>query len=314
MEARPLGMIPSKYDNRDYRLSKFMAVAQERPPYFILAHLPDIYNQGNIGQCVAFATSELQESNQYRETGQRVRLSNSWIYGNRDVDCDYLGEGMEPREALKHLCQDGVPPYDYMPGIFNYPYCFTEVKRLKSSLLEKANPQKALSYVRLLSDAEIQSALMNWGPVIMCIQVFGSFDRTGSNGIVAAVPNGDTSRGGHAMLCVGWKQINGKPYWIVHNSWGKDWGDEGVCYIPFGYDGIKIGGECWGVTDWIPENEVVMDVPMQVIDGRTMLPMRFIAEALGGTAEWDDDLKEATFNVNGKTITAILGSKVLKVI
>ena len=315
MERKPLGMIPSKYDNRDYQLARFMTVEAAFPPSFILPHLPEIYDQGSIGQCVAFTVSEIQESNQLRETGQRMRLSNSWIYGNRDINTDYLGEGMQPRDALKHLVEDGVPPYDLMPGVYYYHYCWALVQNKKPELIAKARPQKALSYVRLLTNAEIQTALMNWGPVMMCISVFNSFDWTGSNGIVQHVGEGESSRGGHAMLCVGWKQINGSSYWIVHNSWGKYWGKGGVCFIPFNYDGIRIGGECWGVTDWTPPivKEVVMDVPVQLVNDRTMVPVRFIAEALGGSARWDEATQTATFKVGDKTIEATLGSKVLKV-
>jgi hypothetical protein len=33
--------------------------------------------------------------------------------------------------------------------------------------------------------------------------------------------------------------------------------------------------------------QVVLDVPAQLVNGRTMVPVRFIAETLGGTVEWD---------------------------
>jgi hypothetical protein len=36
-------------------------------------------------------------------------------------------------------------------------------------------------------------------------------------------------------------------------------------------------------------NEVVTDVPPQLIDGRVMVPARFVAESLGATVEWDGE-------------------------
>ena len=39
--------------------------------------------------------------------------------------------------------------------------------------------------------------------------------------------------------------------------------------------------------------EVIMDVAPEAVDGRTMLPARWIAEALGATVEWDASLNQA---------------------
>ena len=30
----------------------------------------------------------------------------------------------------------------------------------------------------------------------------------------------------HAVRIIGWGVQNGKNYWLIANSWGKDWGDE----------------------------------------------------------------------------------------
>ncbi len=51
-----------------------------------------------------------------------------------------------------------------------------------------------------------------------------------NNGVIADYA--PSSQGGHAILVVGYKQINGQPYFIFRNSWGA-WADGGYGYISF---------------------------------------------------------------------------------
>lgn len=45
-----------------------------------------------------------------------------------------------------------------------------------------------------------------------------------------------TFAGGHAVKILGWGTEGGKPYWLVANSWNKDWGDKGFFKILRGSD------------------------------------------------------------------------------
>ena len=45
---------------------------------------------------------------------------------------------------------------------------------------------------------------------------------------------------------------------------------------------------------FIDGQEVVPDVPPQIIDGRVMVPARFIAEPLGAAVEWDGENRIVT--------------------
>jgi hypothetical protein len=52
-------------------------------------------------------------------------------------------------------------------------------------------------------------------------------------------PNGDTISdwtgddivGGHAILFAGYRHVSGKRQFLVHNSWGTSWGDNGFAYV-----------------------------------------------------------------------------------
>jgi C1A family cysteine protease len=74
---------------------------------------------------------------------------------------------------------------------------------------------------------------------------------------VVKTPNPDdpssAEHGRHAMLIVGYSDSN--QTFIVRNSWGPTWGDQGYCYMPYDYLGnsdLNMGG-MWsarGLTDY----------------------------------------------------------------
>lgn len=55
------------------------------------------------------------------------------------------------------------------------------------------------------------------------------------------------------------------------------------------------------------------DVPPQIIDGRTMVPMRKIFESLGATVKWDNKDTKITATKNDTTIVMYIGSSTMRV-
>jgi len=47
-----------------------------------------------------------------------------------------------------------------------------------------------------------------------------------------------------------------------------------------------------GTTKWIDDTN--HKVVPEIINGRTMLPLRFVAESLGSTVDWNGDTKTIT--------------------
>ena len=46
----------------------------------------------------------------------------------------------------------------------------------------------------------------------------------------------DLPLGGHAVRVIGWGEENDRKYWLVANSWGEEWGENGTFRIRRGTD------------------------------------------------------------------------------
>jgi len=70
---------------------------------------------------------------------------------------------------------------------------------------------------------------------------------------------------------------------------------------------IQIDTPYMTVFDWFNphsdlfENVIKLDVPPQVVNGRTLVPLRAIAEATGATVEWNEETKIVTIETVGVT-------------
>jgi len=85
----------------------------------------------------------------------------------------------------------------------------------------------------------IQTEIMNNGPVQAQYMVFTDM-LTYSGGVYHRTKEG-TGIGGHAVRIVGWGTTDdGVDYWIVANSWGKLWGEDGFFRIRRGVNECNI--------------------------------------------------------------------------
>lgn len=178
-----------------------------------------VKNQGMCGSCWAFSTTGSLEGQVFSRDGKLVGLSEQNL-----VDCS--------RSYGNNGCQGGLMDNSFNYIIDNggidtedsYPY---EAKDNKCRFNKETIGAVVKSFVDVTADNEIelQRAVATIGPISVAIDASGQF-RFYKKGIYY---NSACGVGGlnHAVLAVGYGQEDGKDYWLVKNSWGTKWGDQG---------------------------------------------------------------------------------------
>ncbi len=237
-----LGAIDSPVDLRDYDYSMVSCSSDniDIPKEFILDYDYPILNQGTVGSCVAHALSCMKSYIDGTNTDNMYSVG--FIYANRQED-DFQGTGMITREALKNLVKYGDCTKKFFPVNEEYPSILNTLEKYgKDKLLDEADDHKSLSYIRL--DIEnIKEYLFKYQkPVLITVRVYENFYNSNINGgIIPKEPNGK-KRGGHALLCIGYKEDT----LILINSWGDYNGDKGKYYLDVNSSIIK---ELWVLED-----------------------------------------------------------------
>ena len=96
---------------------------------------------------------------------------------------------------------------------------------------------------------QIKQDLFDNGPVSVAVaSLHSSFLNAGSSGIINCEKASEWVD--HAVLLVGYTAT----HWIIKNSWGPNWGDNGFGYIPMN------GPDC-GIKKWITLMVVEKSLP-----------------------------------------------------
>ena len=88
-------------------------------------------------------------------------------------------------------------------------------------------------------EKNIRHDIFKWGPVCSAMKLYTDFFTFTSKSIYQWNKR-DKQVGSHAIEIVGWGEQSNKKYWIVKNSWGTDWGDQGYFKILRGVNECEI--------------------------------------------------------------------------
>jgi hypothetical protein len=156
------------------------------------------------------------------------------------ISCDHsCFEGYAwPSEGCQSGCEGGYTVlalnYTKNIGIVDevcFPYTSTNSSCNSKCLNWQQSIVKTINYSLLSADPEsIKQAMLYFGPIAITIYACPDLDYY-SGGIYNHTNIDWTNCGAHAALLVGFDDV-GK-YWIVKNSWGSLWGEQGYFRISY---------------------------------------------------------------------------------
>lgn len=178
-----------------------------------------VKNQEQCGSCWSFSATGAMEGAHQIATGELINLSEQQLvdcsgsYGNKGCNGGVMSNAFE-YGIDKGMCSAQDYPYDARMGICEK--CDVVAKFDTCYNVEKNNELALKQAVAL-------------GPVSVAIEADTSIFQLYKSGVINSTSCG--TQLDHGVLIVGYGTENNKDYWLVKNSWGNTWGEEGYVKI-----------------------------------------------------------------------------------
>lgn len=255
--------VPINWKEKDWDFNRIRSSFKQKTPSWeiwsehIIPEFTPVSNQLDIGSCASNAVADMMEILDGLDGNDEVeQLSRLWLYwlarylvGDTDKD-----EGSYIRANFHQLTKVGIIPEKHFP----YLHANVYPKQVELDLYTMASNNRLTGFYRLTSiDAqramEVELAVRTNHPITFGTPVNTDFTKYSGGGQVWFPPENSWA-GRHAMLVTGVRYVNASRQFLVRNSWGKNWGEFGHCWMDESYIMWAETQDLWVGTKCTPLN------------------------------------------------------------